>query len=164
MAKYTPPGGNRNKNVKAQKSTATMKSVGSKEDQARVRRTVATAAIIATPTGAVARTVGRAVAKTAAKKLTPVTKVTRKTVTQSPRGSARVVNTAPKSVGGAKSSPVAGTKTTITKRKTVSPAQQAQGAANSARAKTRTGMTFAKGAVTGAYVEGERQRNKKGKK
>lgn len=164
MTKYTPPGGNKNKNVKAQKSTATMKSVGSKEDQARMRRTVATVAILATPTGAVARAAGRAAAKYAASKLSPVTKVTKKTVTQSPRSSSKVVNTAPKSMGGAKSSPVSGTKTTITKRTTVSPKQQAQASATSVRNKVRTGSTFVKGAAAGAYVEGERQRNKKGKK
>ena len=118
----------------------------------------------ATPVGRGASIAGKVAAKTAAKKYgTKVGETVTKVYTQGKN--ARVINKAPKSVGGAVSSPVKKTKTLVqTQKRGSSPLQQSSfKEGRTVRQKVKTGSVAVKSGVASLYGKNEYDKNRKKK-
>ena len=116
------------------------------------------------PVGKAASIVGKFASASKATKITSgAPKVKTKKFTQGEK--ARITNTPPKSSKAGPNSPIKGTKVEIKyKTKELTPLQEATLTTGSvARKKAKSGLTYAKGAVTGAYVTNE-VKNAKAKK
>lgn len=116
------------------------------------------------PTGRVARTVSKfASASKATKLASGAPKVKTRTFTQGER--ARITNTPPKKSKAGPNSPIRGTKVEVKyKTKEITPVQQATyTTGRTVRETTKKAGTYAKGAVTAAYVTNEAKNAKKKK-
>jgi hypothetical protein len=117
-----------------------------------------------TPVGKAASIVGKFASASKATKITSgAPKVKTRKFTQGDK--ARITNTPPKSSKAGPNSPIKGTKVEVKyKTKELTPMQQATlTTGRVAREKAKSGLTYAKGAVTGAYVTNE-VKNAKAKK
>jgi hypothetical protein len=117
------------------------------------------------PAGRAASVVGKFATATKATKLSSgASKVKTKKFTQGEK--ARITNTPPKKSKAGPNSPIRGTKVEVTyKTKELTPKQQASlTTGRIAREKTKKAATYAKGAVTGAYVMNEVDKAKAKKK
>jgi hypothetical protein len=117
------------------------------------------------PVGKAASVVGKFATATKATKLSSgASKVKTKKFTQGEK--ARITNTPPKKSKAGPNSPIRGTKVEVTyKTKELTPKQQASlTTGRIAREKTKKAGTYAKGALTGAYVMNEVDKAKAKKK
>ena len=140
---------------------------GLKED-ARLIRKGAVAGLVTVanliPTGRTAKTVAKFASASKATKLSSgAPKVKTRTFTQGEK--ARITNTPPKSSKAGKNSPIRGTKVEVKyKTKELTAKQQATlTTGRVARETTKKAGTYAKGAITGAYVTNEVKNAKKNK-
>lgn len=136
--------------------------------KAALKKGAANAAVVAInliPTGRAASTVGKIVSRTTAKKMIPGE--SKEVVRKFTQGkNAKIVEQAPKKYKEGAKSPVKGTKVTVVKQtKGQTPLQVTTVTKGRvAREKTKQAGTYAKGAVTGAYVMNEVNKAKAKKK
>jgi hypothetical protein len=140
-----------------------VKAMDRKDQKAVTKTLVKGAAVGATlsPIGRAASLVGKAGAKIAAKKYSPKAgKEVTKKVTQGSRASVTVKS--PKSAGGGVSSPVKGSKVTVTRtKKTRTPKQQAaSNEGQKLRRGTREAGRYVGGAIAGSIVTNEVNKRK----
>jgi hypothetical protein len=117
------------------------------------------------PTGRAAKTIAKFASASKATKLSSgAPKIKKKTFTQGDK--ARITNTPPKKSKAGPNSPIRGTKVEIKyKTKELTPSQQATlTTGRTVREGTKKAGTYAKGAVTGAYVTNEVKNAKAAKK
>jgi hypothetical protein len=136
--------------------------------KAALKKGAANAAVVAInliPTGRAASTVGKIVSRTTAKKMVPGE--SKEVVRKFTQGkNANIVEQAPKKYKEGAKSPVKGTKVTVVKKtKAQTPLQVTTVTKGRiARENTKKAGTYAKGAVTGAYVMNEIDKAKAKKK